>query len=405
MKLSKRTVRFIAIARSVLNLASSVWPKMPNKDDTPVGKMVKIVSVLDSIYSTFVGKSSELLDLVARLDMQERRNRFFGDVFFGAGLDKVLKGYKSVLSEHMNIHVFENGSGGKILFSEYSSKYSDGTAERNDTFFHTADFEFSLITPYIWDKYPDGIYLTLESGRSGRLKLCAIPPSTSEVMSQEAKDRLSELMVEHRKFLEEGISRSYLFAGPPGTGKSSMVTRMARGMEGRLLKLDSDTLRNVGVTSIGLLLDVFQPTTLIVDDIDRMAVYHDTASLLFLLEYLKGMHCETTVFMTANHVAVLPDALRRRGRVDKHLLFNLPDPAERLELTKQLLAHHNVKLSDSDLEKFLLALDGLSQADISVLCEDLKIQTLDSVLRDIEAVKSLERKIKKAVEEGDTPDV
>jgi len=79
-----------------------------------------------------------------------------------------------------------------------------------------------------------------------------------------------------RVFLIADHSRSLLFAGPPGTGKSTGMRQLTKGLSLRTLRVDIKLLteaqhRGENVTaSLDTLVRALAPEALILDDIDRV---------------------------------------------------------------------------------------------------------------------------------------
>lgn len=89
-------------------------------------------------------------------------------------------------------------------------------------FYTTPGFPFNKLFDRMWEKFDQGIYLSINSGeeefssRSMRLNKL----STKVLSYIGAEPNLEKFVEELRKYRESGISRSYMFAGNPGTGKA-----------------------------------------------------------------------------------------------------------------------------------------------------------------------------------------
>lgn len=118
--------------------------------------------------------------------------------------------------------------------------------------------------------------------------------------------------------------RGYMFHGPPGTGKTSLVKAIANEFN---LDLWYVSLADLKAESslLGLLADVGPRSLLLLEDIDTIKITHDrdaseagTISMGSLLNTLDGVatpHGLITV-MTTNRFEVLDPALTRAGRMD-----------------------------------------------------------------------------------------
>jgi hypothetical protein len=155
-----------------------------------------------------------------------------------------------------------------------------------------------------------------------------------------------------RSFLDSGISRSFLFAGPPGTGKSTDMRLLADEINLRTLRVDIKLLtrrfdRVELTSSLDTLVRALSPDALILDDIDRVS---DEEKLLPFFE-LANRTCKL-VLASANSLSDMTAALIRPGRFDEIVEVSKPDPRVVLELLGD----------DSDL---LAKLEDLPMAYIS----------------------------------------
>lgn len=138
----------------------------------------------------------------------------------------------------------------------------------------------------------------------------------------------TELLADAKLFLANEASyksfgrpykRVYCLHGPPGTGKTSLVTAIASELDRPLAIFNVDSLRDD--TFLELLSDLPQGVALLFEDVDALFKSREGGSLTFstLLNSLDGvLHPRgSLVFMTTNHLDRLDPALRRPGRVDR----------------------------------------------------------------------------------------
>lgn len=119
--------------------------------------------------------------------------------------------------------------------------------------------------------------------------------------------------------------RGYLLSGPPGTGKSSLITAVASKLEKHVCFVQI-ALNNM---TDKLLLDSFSEiprnSVLVLEDIDSIfdsisgKKEHVQVTFSGLLNALDGINdlAGRIIFMTTNHLSRLDKALIRPGRVDK----------------------------------------------------------------------------------------
>lgn len=129
-------------------------------------------------------------------------------------------------------------------------------------------------------------------------------------------------------YIDLGIPyrRGYLLAGPPGTGKSTLILAMASHFN---LPIYSVPLRGTELTGerlLQLLANCRKPSLIAFEDVDclkvatsRKSKSSEGLSMADLLNVIDGIGAseDRVLFMTANHPETLDAALTRAGRVDR----------------------------------------------------------------------------------------
>jgi hypothetical protein len=129
--------------------------------------------------------------------------------------------------------------------------------------------------------------------------------------------------------------RGYMFHGPPGTGKTSLIKGLAThfGLDLWYIPL-SDLKDETGL--MGLISEVRPRSMLLLEDIDTIRISHDReqdgpgitmSSLLNALDGVATPHGLISC-MTTNHFSSLDEALTRPGRMDVIEEIKLPGPNE-----------------------------------------------------------------------------
>ena len=211
-----------------------------------------------------------------------------------------------------------------------------------------------------------------------------LPPRTMESVSlpAEQKDRILEdlrtFLDQEEKYNSLAIPwhRGYMFHGPPGTGKTSLVKALANACNMDLwyvsladLKAESGLLQllsNVGPRSI-----------LLLEDIDTMKITHDrdgsdqgTISMSSLLNTLDGVatpHGLITV-MTTNRFDILDEALTRAGRMDLVEKLDYPSMATIMSMFNHFYGQVPDEWTEQrwdDIHGYHEPIEGLSTAQVA----------------------------------------
>ncbi len=120
--------------------------------------------------------------------------------------------------------------------------------------------------------------------------------------------------------------RGYLLAGPPGTGKSSLILAVAShfGLPFYAVPLRGEKINGEGLAA--LLASCRRPSLIALEDVDclklatsRESKTEDGLTIADLLNAIDGIGAseDRVLFMTANRPETLDFALTRSGRVDR----------------------------------------------------------------------------------------
>mmetsp|Transcript_3375 Transcript_3375/g.7056 ORF Transcript_3375/g.7056 Transcript_3375/m.7056 type:complete len:453 (-) Transcript_3375:20-1378(-) len=207
---------------------------------------------------------------------------------------------------------------------------------------------------------------------------------------QEIKEAV-ELPLAHPELYEDiGIKppKGVILYGEPGTGKTLLAKAVANQTSATFLRVVGSELiqKYLGdgpklVRELFRVADDLSPTIVFIDEIDAVgSKRYDSSSggtreiqrtMLELLNQLDGFdeRGDVKVIMATNRIESLDPALIRPGRIDRKIEFPLPDTK-----TKRHIFHiHTGKMTladDVDLEKFVMAKDELSGADIKAVCTE-----------------------------------
>jgi len=207
---------------------------------------------------------------------------------------------------------------------------------------------------------------------------------------QEIKEAV-ELPLAHPELYEDiGIKppKGVILYGEPGTGKTLLAKAVANQTSATFLRVVGSELiqKYLGdgpklVRELFRVADDLSPTIVFIDEIDAVgSKRYDSSSggtreiqrtMLELLNQLDGFdeRGDVKVIMATNRMESLDPALIRPGRIDRKIEFPLPDTKTK----RHIFNIHTSKMTladDVDLEKFVMAKDELSGADIKAVCTE-----------------------------------
>jgi len=233
-------------------------------------------------------------------------------------------------------------------------------------------------------------------------------PINSIVMDNGVPERLEAdlnrfLRTETRQFYyKHGIPyrRSYLFYGPPGSGKSSMIKALATRHKRSVSILTLAHPQMTDQTLADAVRSLNRDTILVLEDVDCLfaatavskeertmegGVQLTFSGVLNVLDGLSASWSATLTIMTTNHYEKLNPALIRAGRVDRK--FNFPKPS-RSQIEKFFLSFYpdaSKALTSAfadKVESFSMAQTDVNSISIAVL-QQLMIFFMDSSAQEV----------------------
>lgn len=192
---------------------------------------------------------------------------------------------------------------------------------------------------------------------------------------REEIELIANMFKNHKSFIEKGVpfKRGVLFAGEPGTGKTTITNALTRRViqeGGTVFVIAGQALKTDLVYKY---VNRFKPVLIIFEDFDLMAGTRETdhgavdSGLLNVLEGSLGVDGVITVG-TTNRLEVLDPAAIRHGRIDKIYPMALPNTEMKLELLKLHMDFYKVPVdlsSASAALKPFLSRKNLTGAAIS----------------------------------------
>jgi hypothetical protein len=294
--------------------------------------------------------------------------------------------------------------------SMYIVQYKNSTdayrqSRREDVgmdFFYTKNFNFDLLFDRLWNLYPYGIYLK-RNRQTHTLELRSLPASKPEYIG---KYDLEKFCARLKRSQEEGISRSFLFHGPPGVGKTTSVLQIAYRHFSRIIKIDPAIARTLETGELEFFINQLRPQILVFEDFDR--AYSSVDVALFMLENIKQSHPEVIIFATVNSLGKLDPALLRPGRFDKMMYFGYPQEYEYETILSMYFGQYNPSVPREVIANIATRVIGLSPAylkELAIESRNFSDETFEQELADtIEEYKSRISIEKKAFDNSDDID-
>lgn len=194
-----------------------------------------------------------------------------------------------------------------------------------------ASRESDTLSVYIPNPFHGGDWMRARLGSRRPLASVVLRAGQAEALLADlqrfygARERYAELGIPWR--------RGYLLHGPPGTGKTSLVTALASELRLNVctLSLASPVVTDEKIHT--LLAGVPQRSLLLIEDVDAFFRQRDAAhaqvrlSFSGFLNALDGVATQegNVLFMTTNHAEQLDPALIRAGRIDERVELGLCD--------------------------------------------------------------------------------
>lgn len=204
--------------------------------------------------------------------------------------------------------------------------------------------------------------------------------------------RIINLFKNFDKLKSMGVSipRGLILSGEPGVGKTLMAKVIAAEAKVPFYEYEA-TEDDTPKKAIANLKKIYEearknsPSIVFIDELDEIVLTDDFISdvsrsmLKTLLTEIDGVKSSEGVLTiaTTNHYGKVPSPLRRSGRMDKHIDFELPNFKERFEILK-LYMNDKALLKDINIKEVARRTNQFNCADLKTLINETLLQFVSS---------------------------
>lgn len=124
--------------------------------------------------------------------------------------------------------------------------------------------------------------------------------------------KLANLYVQDiQDYLNHGFSRSILFYGPPGSGKSNLVKNICFQLRLRTIRINN--ISQLSTDTVSEIVRIFNPDAIVLEDIDNIP----SQDVSQMLDKIENFSKHKLLFATANRLSKLDNATIRPERFDQ----------------------------------------------------------------------------------------
>lgn len=219
---------------------------------------------------------------------------------------------------------------------------------------------------------------------SGKDMVIRDPEAKDAVLNNEQLHQLGwlkSIITNWDKLAPEQRRQGIILHGPPGVGKSSCVSRLARELKGicTIAYISSFDSRDLG--TVYTWLTRLGKSIVVIEDIDSMQADREstdqspgTSVLLHVLDGEEGF--EVITITTTNYPEKMDDALTRPGRLGTSIAFTYPDMNHKKDIIAHYQKKYGINLNPENILEEYFSAETISGAHIQAMMADAHMEKM-----------------------------
>lgn len=384
---TKKTLNKIARG---LQFVNTIKNDLPTKNDGQLTTAIKLVGLLSTILSRIPdSKDDTAMNRISKaFNLKEGYNPSLMDIINDFQL----------LSEFTKINLPKNedeaksftDSWGKVLLYKHPKIGIIGVRETlsnvSSYILHSQDFTPNILWDLVWEKVNGCIDVQPSNESYKTFKFNGYKVDIGHHFGT-AQEKVNDFIEKNRRFISLGFERSYMFLGPPGSGKSTMSQFFARTYSNRILQLSPVVIWNVGDIEIIKLIEESGAEVVLIDELDKLMEQlgaQHKGMLLSRIEKMRKCKKGLITIITANSVKNFPEAMLRPGRIDDIIEFEYPCEDDRKKILQGYADMLNVPITLDAVNRIANMSEGLTGAWLKEVIMQMKVSDQEAACSLIE---------------------
>lgn len=369
--------KFLLKAAHGLQFVNNIKNDLPNKDDSQLSSAIKIVGLVSNLMARIPDKDDGAMGRISRaFNLKES---------FNPGLMDIINDF-NLLSEFRKVELPKNDSNnsfmdqyGKVLLYSHPNVgiigLRDTLSEVSAYLLHSKDFNVDSVWDLVWAKVNGCVDVQPSPTQYKTFRFSGYGTDQGYQFGS-ASGQIADFIEKNRRFIELGFERSYLFLGPPGSGKTTMSQRFAREYTNKILQFAPEVVWQVNDIDLSKLIQEARADVILVDEIDKLLSNmnaHGQGQLLSRIEKLRKCRPGLITIFTANSVENFPEAMLRPGRIDDIIEFNYPSIEDRTAILKGYAEVVGVEFDEDTSAQISKMSEGLTGAWLKEVVMQAKV--------------------------------